>query len=148
MMCAEKIQADLAEAGITMNILPQEASVYLESYRDGTQQAVVSQWGPDYYDSNNQLSFLPGGTTGLRAGWTEDMNPELAELGAQAASETDDAVRSDLLLEIQEKMEENHDSPFIVFLQAGRTLAANNRVQNIVVSPAYVLDFPALEVAE
>ena len=148
MMCAEKIQADLAEAGITMNILPQEASVYLESYRDGTQQAVVSQWGPDYYDSNNQLSFLPGGTTGLRAGWTEDMNPELAELGAQAASETDDAVRSELLLEIQEKMEENHDSPFIVFLQAGRTLAANNRVQNIVVSPAYVLDFPALEVAE
>lgn len=148
MMCAEKIQSDLAEAGITMNIVPQEASVYLESYRDGTQQAVISQWGPDYYDSNNQLAFLPGNTVGLRAGWSEDMDPELAELGKQAASETDDSVREQLFLEIQEKMEENHDSPFIVFLQAGRTLAVNTRVQNIVISPAYVLDFAALELAE
>ena len=148
MMCAEKIQSDLAEAGITMNIVPQEASVYLESYRDGTQQAVISQWGPDYYDSNNQLAFMPGNTTGLRAGWTEEMAPELAELGRQAATETDDTVREQLLLQVQEMMEENHDSPFIVFLQAGRTLAANTRVQNIVVSPAYVLDFAALELAE
>lgn len=68
MTLAEKIQSDLAEAGITMNIISQEASVYLEGYRNGTQQAVVSQWGPDYYDSNNQLAFLPGNTVGLRAG--------------------------------------------------------------------------------
>ncbi|MCC8163066.1 MAG: ABC transporter substrate-binding protein [Lachnospiraceae bacterium] len=45
MMCAEKIQSDLAEVGITMNIISQEASVYLEAYRDGTQQAVSASGG-------------------------------------------------------------------------------------------------------
>lgn len=146
MTCAEKIQSDLAEAGITMKIVSQEASVYLEGYRDGTQQAVISQWGPDYYDSINQLAFLPGNTVGLRAGWTEDMDPELASLGNQAASETDDSAREELLLQIQQKMNEE-TSPFIVYLQAGRTLAASARMQNITLSPAYVLDFASLEVA-
>lgn len=147
MMCAEKIQSDLAEAGITMNIDSQEVSVYLEGYRDGKQQSVVSQWGPDYYDSNNQLAFMPGNTVGLRAGWAEEMNPELAELGRKAASETDDSVREQLLLEIQEKMEAE-TSPYIVFLQAGRTLAVNSRVQNIIPSAAYVLDFATLEIVQ
>lgn len=147
MMCAEKIQSDLSEVGITMNILSQEVSVYLEGYRDGTQQAVISQWGPDYYDSNNQLAFMPGNTVGLRAGWTEDMAPELAELGRQAAVETDDSTREQLLLQIQDKMDEEV-SPYIVYLQAGRTLAASSRVQNIQLSPAYVLDFATLELAE
>lgn len=147
MMCAEKIQSDLSEVGITMNIVSQEVSVYLEGYRDGTQQAVISQWGPDYYDSNNQLAFMPGNTVGLRAGWTEDMAPELAELGKKAAVETDDSTREQLLLEIQDKMDEE-TSPYIVYLQAGRTLAASSRVQNIQLSPAYVLDFATLELAE
>jgi len=147
MMCAEKMESDLKEAGITMNIVSQEVSVYLESYRDGKQQAVISQWGPDYFDSNNQLAFLPGNTVGLRAGWPEDMDPELAELGRQAAAEIDPDARKELLVEIQKQMDEKV-SPYIVFLQAGRTWAVNTRIQNIIPSAAYMLDFATLEVAE
>lgn len=147
MMCAEKIQSDLAEAGVTMKIDSQEVSVYLEGYRDGTQQAVVSQWGPDYFDSNNQLAFMPGNTVGLRAGWALEAAPELAELGAQAAVETDDAAREQLFLDIQDQMDEVA-APYIVFLQAGRTWAVNSRVQNINPSAAYMLDLATLQVAE
>ncbi len=147
MMNAEKIQSDLAEAGVTMNIDSQEVSVYLEGYRDGKEQAVIGQWGPDYYDSNNQLAFLPGNTVGLRAGWTEDMAPELAALGAEAAQETDDTVREQQFLQIQEMMDEA-SAPYIVYLQAGRTWAVNSRVQNIVPSAAFVLEFADLEVAQ
>lgn len=74
------------------------------------------------------------------------MNTELAELGNLAATETDDSVREELLLQIQEVMEE--DSPYVVLLQAGRTLAASDRVSNIVLSSAYVLDFASLTLAE
>lgn len=146
MMCAEKIQSDLAEVGVTMQIDSQEVSVYLEQYRNGTQQAVVSQWGPDYYDANNQLSFLPGNTVGLRAGWPTEMAPELAALGDQAALELDDTVRAQLFAQIQEQMVEA-SAPYIIFLQAGRTWAVNSRIQNIVPSSAYMLDFATLEVA-
>lgn len=147
MMCAEKIQSDLKEAGINMNIVSQEVSVYLEGYRDGTQQAVISQWGPDYNDSNAQLAFLPGATVGLRGGWSEDMYPELAELGKKAASEVDDAKRAELLTEVQKMLEESN-SPFVVFLQAGRTLAISNQVQNFKPDSAFVVDFATLELAE
>ena len=145
MTLAQKVQADLAEAGITVNIEPQEVAVYLEGYRDGTQQAVMCQWGPDYNDSNNQLAFLPGNTVGLRLGWTADMDPELAELGAQAAVETDSDKRAELFAEIQKQMDEKNAPP-VVLLQAGKTWAVSSRLTNLTVSPAFGFDFVSLDV--
>lgn len=145
MTLAQKVQADLAEAGITVNIEPQEVAVYLEGYRDGKQQAVMCQWGPDYNDSNNQLAFLPGNTVGLRLGWTADMDPELAELGAQAAVETDSDKRAELFAEIQKQMDEKN-APAVVLLQAGKTWAVSSRLTNLTVSPAFGFDFVSLDV--
>jgi len=145
MTLAQKVQADLAEAGITVNIEPQEVAVYLEGYRDGTQQAVMCQWGPDYNDSNNQLAFLPGNTVGLRLGWSADMDPELAELGAQAAVETDSDKRAELFAEIQKQMDEKN-APAVVLLQAGKTWAVSSRLTNLTVSPAFGFDFVSLDV--
>ena len=145
MTLAQKVQADLAEAGITVNIEPQEVAVYLEGYRDGTQQAVMCQWGPDYNDSNNQLAFLPGNTVGLRLGWTADMDPELAELGDQAAVETDNDKRAELFAEIQKQMDEKNAPP-VVLLQAGKTWAVSSRLTNLTVSPAFGFDFVSLDV--
>lgn len=145
MMLAQKLQSDLAEAGITVNIEPQEVAVYLEGYRDGTQQAVMCQWGPDYNDSNNQLAFLPGNTVGLRLGWSADMDPELAELADKAAVETDTAKREALFLEIQNEMNEK-SAPAIVLLQAGKTWAVSSRLTDLVVSAAFGFDFVSLDV--
>ena len=145
MTLAQKIKADLAEANITVEIEPQEVAVYLEGYRDGTQQAVLCQWGPDYNDSNNQLAFLPGNTVGLRLGWTADMDPELAELAAEAATETDDDAREALFLEIQEQMNEKN-APAVVLLQAGKTWAVSSRLTDLTVSAAFGFDFVSLDV--
>ena len=145
MTLAQKVQADLAEAGITVNIEPQEVAVYLEGYRDGTQQAVMCQWGPDYNDSNNQLAFLPGNTVGLRLGWTADMDPELADLAAQAAVETDNDKRAELFEEIQKQMDQKN-APAVVLLQAGKTWAVSSRLTNLTVSPAFGFDFVSLDV--
>ena len=145
MTLAQKVQADLAEAGITVNIEPQEVAVYLEGYRDGKQQSVMCHWGPDYNDSNNQLAFLPGNTVGLRLGWTAEMDPELAELGQKASVETDSDKRAKLFTEIQKQMDEKN-APAVVLLQPGKTWAVSSRLTNLTVSPAFGFDFVSLDV--
>ena len=145
MTLAQKVQADLAEAGITVNIEPQEVAVYLEGYRDGKQQSVMCHWGPDYNDSNNQLAFLPGNTVGLRLGWTAEMDPELAELGQKASVETDSDKRAELFAEIQKQMDEKN-APAVVLLQPGKTWAVSSRLTNLTVSPAFGFDFVSLDV--
>lgn len=145
MTLAQKVQADLAEAGITVNIEPQEVAVYLEGYRDGKQQSVMCHWGPDYNDSNNQLAFLPGNTVGLRLGWTADMDPELAELGQKASVETDSDKRAELFTEIQKQMDEKN-APAVVLLQPGKTWAVSSRLKNLTVSAAFCFDFVSLDV--
>lgn len=145
MTLAQKVQADLAEAGITVNIEPQEVAVYLEGYRDGKQQSVMCQWGPDYNDSNNQLAFLPGNTVGLRLGWTAEMDPELAELGQKASVETDSDKRAELFTEIQKHMDEKN-APAVVLLQPGKTWAVSSRLTNLTVSAAFSFDFVSLDV--
>lgn len=145
MTLAQKVQADLAEAGITVNIEPQEVAVYLEGYRDGKQQSVMCQWGPDYNDSNNQLAFLPGNTVGLRLGWTAEMDPELAELAQKASVETDSDKRAELFAEIQKQMDEKN-APAVVLLQPGKTWAVSSRLTDLTVSPAFGFDFVSLDV--
>lgn len=145
MTLAQKVQADLAEAGITVNIEPQEVAVYLEGYRDGKQQSVMCHWGPDYNDSNNQLAFLPGNTVGLRLGWTAEMDPELAELGQKASVETDSDKRAELFTEIQKQMDEKN-APAVVLLQPGKTWAVSSRLKNLTVSAAFSFDFVSLDV--
>ena len=145
MTLAQKVQADLAEAGITVNIEPQEVAVYLEGYRDGKQQSVMCHWGPDYNDSNNQLAFLPGNTVGLRLGWTAEMDPELAELGQKASVETDSDKRAELFTEIQKQMDEKN-APAVVLLQPGKTWAVSSRLTNLTVSAAFCFDFVSLDV--
>jgi peptide/nickel transport system substrate-binding protein len=145
MSLAEKVQADLAEIGITVEISSEEVSVYLENYRNGNHQSNIGMWGPDYVDPANQLAFLPGQTTGLRANWTEEMDPELAALVSAAKQETDDAKRAEIYEEIQQKYEEAN-GPFIVLLQPGRVLAANKRVTNAVYTAADQLQINTLDV--
>lgn len=145
MTLAQKVQADLAEAGITVNIEPQEVAVYLEGYRDGKQQSVMCQWNPDYNDSNNQLAFLPGNTVGLRLGWTAEMDPELAELGQKASVETDSDKRAELFTEIQKQMDEKN-APAVVLLQPGKTWAVSSRLKNLTVNAAFSFDFVSLDV--
>ena len=100
-------------------------------------------WGPDYYDPNNQLSFLPGQFVGLRAGWTEEMNPDLAAMHGRIIGETDLVERASLLEEVQEITAEN--SPFVVYAQYPKYIVSSQDVKNIEYSNVYRLDLTTLE---
>lgn len=134
---AEKVQADLREVGIDVELTPSELSVALERYRSGKEQMGVWEWTPDYPDSNAQLAFLPGEVVGLRAGWKAEMNPALTELGKRARTETDDAARAELFRQIQEKLLE--EGPWAVMVQAGVTVAARSEISGVTLNPAITM---------
>jgi peptide/nickel transport system substrate-binding protein len=112
---AQKLQNDLAAIGITVDLVPEDVTISLETYRTGRQPLGLWYWSPDYPDNNSQLAFLPGNSVGLRANWTAAQNPALAALGKQAATEIDNAKRVELFTQIQQAMIE--DTPFAMLLQ-------------------------------
>ena len=101
-------------------------------------------WGVDYSDPNVQLEFLPGGVVGKRAGWTADMNQDLAALYEDAMAATDDTERADVLGKIQDEMYE--DGPFIVIAQAPAHIAHSSRLAGVDIFDAYTIDLTEINV--
>ena len=142
---AQKVKDDLAQIGINVNIVSQPwAAGYGDAYRDGTLGLTVMYWGTDYNDPNVQLEFLPGATVGLRAGWTADMDPELAALYQAAMEATDNDARIAVLEQIQDLTYE--DGPFIMIAQAPAHIAHNTRLEGVAISDPYALDLTVINI--
>ena len=104
----------------------------------------VMYWGVDYSDPNVQLEFLPGGTVGQRAGWTAEMNPELAAMYQEAMEATDNDARTQVLENIQDAMYE--DGPFIVIAQAPAHIAHSSRLDGVDIFDSYTIDLTEINV--
>jgi peptide/nickel transport system substrate-binding protein len=135
---AQKIQNDLAAIGITTELVPENVTISLQTYRTGKQSLGLWYWTPDYPDNNSQIVFLPGNTVGLRANWTADQNPALAALGKQAATEIDNAKRVELFTKIQQALIE--DTPFAMLLQHTSQYAVRTGVTGADYLARYQLD--------
>lgn len=142
---AQKVKDDLSQVGINVNIVAQPwAAGYGDAYRDGTLGFTVMYWGTDYNDPNVQLEFMPGGVVGLRAGWTAEMNPELAALYQETMSATDNDERIAVLEKIQDAMYE--DGPFIMIAQAPAHISYNTRLDGVAISDPYAMDLTQIKV--
>jgi peptide/nickel transport system substrate-binding protein len=130
---AQKAQADLAEAGITVNLSPADLGPSLERYRQGQSPFGLWLWGPDVEDPIDRISFTPGGKVGLRVNWDEsNASPELVEAVGRAKVATDVAERERAFTDIQRIMQD--ESPFAFLVQTGTQVAYNNRIQNFIFS--------------
>ncbi len=142
---AQKVKDDLSQVGINVNIVSQPwAAGYGDAYRDGTLGFTVMYWGTDYNDPNVQLEFLPGAVVGLRAGWTKEMNPELADLYQETMAATDNDDRTAVLEKIQDATYE--DGPFIMVAQAPVHLGYNTRLDGVALSDPYALDVTLINI--
>ena len=101
-------------------------------------------WGVDYNDPNVQLEFLPGGSVGLRAGWKADMDPEIAAYYDKIMAATDNAERTALLEEMQDKLYE--DGAFLMIAQAPAHIAYNTRLEGVAISDPYALDLTKINI--
>jgi peptide/nickel transport system substrate-binding protein len=135
---AQKVQANLQAAGITVNLTGSPISTALADYRAGTEQMGLWLWGPDYPDPNDYLVFLPGQLVGLRAGWAAGSDPSLEALGVQASSTTDNTARGQLFQQIQRQL--NTDGPFFPLIQPGQVIAASKGVTGADYNPTWTID--------
>ncbi len=119
---AQKVQADLAEIGITAQLKPADIQVALESYRTGQAGFALWLWNPDFIDPIDRVAFMPGGKVGLRANWPEDKaSADLVALVQQAKVATDLAGREAAFTGVQNIMLD--ESPFAFLMQNGTQVA-------------------------
>ena len=139
---AERISAQLAEVGITVNLMPGPIATTLESYRAGTEQMGLWLWNPDYPDSADYLAFGPGGIVGLRAGWAAGAAPELEAVMAEVSTETDPAVREELYTQFQEL--HNEQGVIIPLFQPAASVVSTSEVGEVAYDPVFSLDIAAI----
>ncbi len=139
---AERVAAQLAEVGITVNLAPGPVATTLENYRNGAEEMGLWLWNPDYPDPADYLGFGPGGTVGLRAGWAPGTAPELEDLMAQASIETDPTTREQLFQDFQRA--HNEESVIVSLFQPAAVVVSTAAVGEVHFDPVFQLDIAAI----
>lgn len=142
---AERVQAQLKSAGITVDLAPAPFASQIEPYVAGQEGFSMWYWGPDFADSSSFLPFGPGQKVGLRAGWDADAAPELAELVDAAANATSVEEREQAMNEYATAMQEQ--GPFVPLIVPGINLASDNTVTNVQNNTNWTLDIPLIQPA-
>lgn len=140
------VQAQLAEIGITVNLLPLPSSVSLDNYRAGTNEMSVVWWGPAFPDPSYYLAFNPGQLVGLRSGWAADASPAISELAAKAAVAIELSERDAIYKEWQEAL--NESGPYVPLFQPPTTLVYSKTVTGVAYHPTWTVDLAEVRPAE
>ena len=145
---AQKIQSDLAEAGINITLEPGELQVSLEQYRNGEQGFAYWFWGPDILDPLDFLSFLPGGKVAKeRTNWNlEDVDQEIQDLISAANTESDPDARLDIFTQLQDFNQQS--GPYAPFNVPDLQTAFRADIEGYIFHPQWVLDVSILSRAE
>jgi peptide/nickel transport system substrate-binding protein len=132
---AAKLQADLAEANITVNLNPMEQTVYLTEMRAQKLPFCFGGWTPDYIDPIMWTDGFAYVTKGIGKRMWYD-NPAAAALGDQIVQTFDPATRVDLIQQLQAVWLEDSASTILYQLQHITGLRAD--IQGFSYHPAYV----------
>ncbi|GII91916.1 ABC transporter substrate-binding protein [Sinosporangium siamense] len=135
---AERIQANLKEVGITVDLTPAPVTTALDNYRNGKEEMGLWYWGPDYPDPSDYLVFLPGKLVGLRAGWAEGADTALEAEGERVAAIVGDDKRKTAYADLQTKL--NAQSPFIPLIQPTQNIVTAASVTGLEYHPVWTVD--------
>jgi len=142
---AAKLQEDLQAIGIKVTLQPSPVSSHLDGYRAGKLEMAVEWWGPDFPDPSDYLLFGPGQLVGLRAGWKAGAAPDITDLGAKAAVESDPAKRNDLYAAWQKAV--NAEGPFIPLFQPATTVVLAKTLEPLPFNAMWTVDLGAAKPA-
>jgi len=135
---AERIQANLKEVGITVDLQPAPVTTALDNYRNGKEEMGLWYWGPDYPDPNIYLAFLPGQLVGERAGWKAGSDEKLEQLGEKAGAAVGDEARTEAYQEVQREL--NASGPFVPLIQPSQNIVAADSVTGVEYHPVWQID--------
>ena len=140
---AQVLQANWAEAGIELEILPGDNKQTLTKYRARTHDIYIGRWGPDYQDphtnadtfASNPDNSDAAGLTGKLAWRNAWEIPEMTAKTEAAVLERDPARRAQIYEEIQR--EHQRTSPFVIMFQDIEVIAERNNVAGMIWGPSF-----------
>ena len=135
---AERVQAQLEDAGIAVELAPAPFATELDAYVNGTEGFGLWFWGPDYADSANFLPFGPGLKVGLRSGWVAEADPAIAAIATDAASSTDADARTAAFTAFAEALQAK--GPFVPLIVPGRNIATSDTISGAVYNSVWEMD--------
>ncbi|WP_227396434.1 ABC transporter substrate-binding protein [Jeotgalibacillus aurantiacus] len=130
---AEAIQSNLADVGITAEIVTYEWATYLEKARMGEADAFLLGWTGDNGDADNFLYVLLDQDNIGSNNYTYYENQEVHDLLIQAQSETDEDARNQLYMEAQELI--HADAPWVPLAHSTPLMAGSAALQDFVAHP-------------
>ena len=135
---AQRVQADLQAAGITVKLQGIPVATYLPKWRAKNMEFTLTYSYPDYMDATSFVGYLPGGSDAVRAGWAAGADPALEALGKQLSSTVDDAKRQSLAQDLQRKL--NVSGPYVPMIQTAQTIVGSANLTGLVLDPSWTLD--------
>lgn len=145
---AQAIQANWAQAGIKLELLPGDGKQTLTKYRARTHDIYIGQWGPDYLDPHtNAETFAINENNGEDAksktlAWRNAWDiPEMTKTTQSNVLETDAAKRAAVYGTLQR--EHQKVSPFVIMFQQVEVSADRKGVKGWVIGPSSDTNFYA-----
>ncbi len=135
---AQRVQANLQDIGVKVELAGAPVGTWLDKYRGGTMAFGLSLWGPDYPDPADYLAFMPGELVGVRVGWPKGGDPALERLAATARVTTNDRARAPIYGAIQRRL--NQSGPYFPLIQPTQVFAATSDLRGAVFNPLYSID--------
>ena len=135
---AQRVQANLQDVGLKVELAGAPVGTWLDKYRNGTMAFGLSLWGPDYPDPADYLAFMPGELVGTRVGWPKGSDPALERLAARARVTTSDAARAPIYRQIQQRL--NQTGPYFPLIQPTQVFASTKDLRGAVFNPLYSID--------
>lgn len=134
---AQKIQSDLKEVGINVQLTPGPLATTLANWRAGKEQ--MGLWTTTGIpDPSQALVFCPGGLESLRAVWPTGSNPAVERACAQASTAVSTGAREQAYLNLQHVL--NQQGPFFPLFQPAQVLVSAKNVTNLAYSPGWLVD--------
>ncbi|MDR7481529.1 MAG: ABC transporter substrate-binding protein [Armatimonadota bacterium] len=133
-----KLQADLAQIGVRLQLEPRETVQWRADYRGGKLAITIADWTPDFADPHGwAVPFAVKGAAAARRVYYD--NPRAAQLATEAGRLTDPARRAQMYLELQRLL--IADAAFVGLIQPKVHLALAPGVRGIVYNPVYFMDY-------
>jgi peptide/nickel transport system substrate-binding protein len=143
---AQAIQAQWAQAGIKLELIPGDGKATLTKYRARQHDIYIGQWGPDYLDPHTNAETFAinvdntddakSKTLAWRNAW--DI-PEMTKKTQANVLETDAAKRKAVYEDLQR--EHQKTSPFVIMFQQVEVAAFRKGVEGFVVGPTSDTNF-------
>ena len=136
---AEKLQSQLAAAGIAVDLAPAPVATELDNYRNGKEQMGLWYWGPDFPDPSNYLAFAPGGLIGKRANWPATAAPDIDAAATTGRARPPTRAQRDALYQ-QFQRGLNASGPFIPLVQPPTNIVTATSVTGAAYNPIWTVD--------